>query len=597
MTSKPLSFWLLQVLLAISLVNVVTGSRLSQDAGPLTQEMTAEGESFEEQAELTSAQSVPSIALDDDEISILRKDRRRERKAWRRDNDDEQMDFAVVTDQTTLRNVIGGTTLPSLTAGKSATVAPRVRTEVVTPEEMFDTDEYNPERYYSSFQQLQQTVLTTEYPVYEREDWDEIEEYTAPFTSETMLGDMDDNDETDLWPLNQAQPVITTTEPVNASYSLRRFRSAVNSEDTDEIVKTTLLQETQILNPSEVTDNLSVATDAQTLQTITNPIVRDLDDLPDDADDDGSDPSDGDLEFLLVTSFTENTVGSGKVWVIPKDSDDRDNGFVLIGGLQRPVGVCFDVNNEFLYVVDLTSENTGSIYQYEIDWDDDDKFELSKPEYTVVYEGRSPYDCAVDEYGNLFFVDPSANQVNMINYLDLWSGFLNQQIVLYSAVDDLVVSRPIAIDTYEKKKVYWLNSENQNTNGLLITAPGRSEFMSDRRPTASVRDTREPFGMAASDDYVYYTLEDGSVWAYDRDDKDKVKMKTSGVLSQPRGVCYGDDHIYVVDHSSGTIYRMDDDGDLETPDPFIRVEGAYNIHCVNYGEFLLLGLSILLGLA
>lgn len=600
MISTPPPVRLFLSFLCLSLLTGATAT-LSKQSSPgishSAQQLTAENQSFQDQASLTSAQSVPSIPLDDDEISTLRKDLRRERKAWRRDNDDSQIEFAVTApSQTTLREVIGGAGLPTVNAGQTVTVAPQIRTEVVSPAELFDEDEYNPERYYYAFQQVQQTVTTREYPVYEREDWDEVEEYTAPFTSATMLGDMDDNDETDLWPLNQAQPVLNTVEPANASYSLRRFRNAVDSQDSDEVVKTTLLQQTQVLNPSEVLINLAVATDAQTQQTITNPLIRDTDDLPDDADDDGSDPSDGDLQYLLVTSFIDNTAGSGKVWVIPKDSDDRDKGFVLIGGLQRPVGVCFDVNNEFLYVVDLTSESAGAIYQYEIDWDDDDKFELKKPEYTVVYEGQSPYDCSVDEYGNLFFVDPSANQVNMINYLDLWSGFLNQQIVLYSAVDDLVVSRPIAIETYEKKKVYWLNSENGSSNGLMITAPGRSEFMSEKRPTASVRDSREPFGIAVSDNYVYYTLSDGSVWAYDREDKDQVKLKTSGVLGQPRGACYGDDHVYVADHASGTIYRMDDDGGFETPEPFIRVEGAYNVHCVNEGSWLALGVALLIGL-
>lgn len=587
--------------LSLSLLTGATATLSQQSSSStsyLAQQLTAESLSFQDQAALTSAQSAPSIPLDDDEIKTLNKDLRRERKAWRRDNDDMQIEFAVTApSQATLRAVMGGANLPTLNAGQTVTVTPQVRTEVVNPAELFDEDEYNPDRYYYAFQQVQQTVTTREYPVYEREDWDDVEEYTAPFTSATMLGDMDDNDETDLWPLNQARPVLNTFEPTNASYSLRRFRNAVDSQDIDEVVKTTLLQQTQVLNPLEVTNDLSVATDAQTLQTITNPLIRDTDDLPDDADDDGSDPSDGDLQFLLVTSFTDNTAGSGKVWVIPKDSDDRDDGFVLIGGLQQPVGVCFDVNNEFLYVVDLTSESSGAIYQYEIDWDDDDKFELKKPEYTVVYQGQSPYDCSVDEYGNLFFVDPSANQVNMINYLDLWSGFLNQHIVLYSAVDDLVVSRPIAIETYEKKQVYWLNSENENSNGLLITAPGRSEFMSDRRPTASVRDSREPFGIAVSDDYVYYTLSDGSVWAYDREDRDQVKLKTSGVMGQPRGACYGDDHVYVADHASGTIYRMKDNGSLETPDPFIRVDGAYNVHCVNEGSWLALGVALLLSLA
>jgi hypothetical protein len=50
---------------------------------------------------------------------------------------------------------------------------------------------------------------------------------------------------------------------------------------------------------------------------------------------------------------------------------DEEN-FSLITGLDRPVGMCFDNNNEFLYVVNPTFGDRGYICKFSIDWDDDD---------------------------------------------------------------------------------------------------------------------------------------------------------------------------------------------------------------------------------
>jgi 6-phosphogluconolactonase (cycloisomerase 2 family) len=70
----------------------------------------------------------------------------------------------------------------------------------------------------------------------------------------------------------------------------------------------------------------------------------------------------------------------------------------LIASLDKPVGMCFDNNNEFLYVVDPTFGDQGYIYQFSIDWDDDDNFMLKNTEYTMVYQGANPYSSSVDEY-------------------------------------------------------------------------------------------------------------------------------------------------------------------------------------------------------
>jgi 6-phosphogluconolactonase (cycloisomerase 2 family) len=110
------------------------------------------------------------------------------------------------------------------------------------------------------------------------------------------------------------------------------------------------------------------------------------------------------------------------VWAIPKD--DRDEGFALIQGLHQPTALCFDVNHDFLYVCDKTDANTGMIYQYEVDWDSDDTFELASHVYAEIYKGPAPTGCSIDEYGNMFF-STADDRIHIVSYLDLWSGFTN----------------------------------------------------------------------------------------------------------------------------------------------------------------------------
>ena len=74
----------------------------------------------------------------------------------------------------------------------------------------------------------------------------------------------------------------------------------------------------------------------------------------------------GFLNFVIVTAYSDDVGGSGEVNVL---TDIKSEGRHLIQGLEKPVNVCFDEENEFLYVLDAASDDKGFIYQYEIDWD------------------------------------------------------------------------------------------------------------------------------------------------------------------------------------------------------------------------------------
>jgi hypothetical protein len=317
-------------------------------------------------------------------------------------------------------------------------------------------------------------------------------------------------------------------------------------------------------------------------------VERDDDDAPTDIDEEGDDPADGKTEFILVTSFEDDVENTGKVWVIPED--DEDEGYVLISGLDAPVGVCFDVNNEFLYVVDATLTSTGQIYQYEIEWDDDDDFQIANNVYTVIYQGPRARDCSVDEYGNLYFTTDS-NEIHIVSYLDLWSGFTNQSNVIYNAESERI-SSPKGISVVDSEDIWFVNGADVETVGLLNLADAKTKFANSESIETKAVGVTVGYNVVASDDYVFFTSGD-TVYAYDIDDEE-LKPK-SRELHQPRGVAYGDDYLYVVDREDGTIYKIDaGDEDSELAENWIKITGAYGIFAVNSAGLLASVLLLLL---
>lgn len=171
---------------------------------------------------------------------------------------------------------------------------------------------------------------------------------------------------------------------------------------------------------------------------------------------------DGDLAYLLVTSFTEGEELSGKVWVI--DGGNPQESGLLLTGLSQPVGLCFDQNNSFLYAIDQALNGNGYIYQYEISWDKK-RFELSRPVYATIYQGAIVFSCSVDQYGNLFFTTDT-DKINMISFDDLWSGFQNRQVTIYDNKSSKV-SEPKGLDISEGDEIWYVNHSNTDHVGSL----------------------------------------------------------------------------------------------------------------------------------
>mgnify|MGYP000238004742 CR=1 FL=1 len=405
------------------------------------------------------------------------------------------------------------------------------------------------------------------------QDYDEdVPVFSTNWEDSEMIGDDTNNASSDLVTLTKVAP------EENGSISWSEIDNEEDIEDSD--------------NP-----NAKVSF----LQDTDNPLDRDDQAEPESSGDEGDDYMDGELEFLLATSFIENEEATGKVFVIPADEKDRDSSYELIGGLQRPTGICFDVNHDFLYVVEngLEGEN-GFIYQYEIDWDDNDKFTLARNIYVVVFEGTSPQDCKIDEYGNMFFVESSENQINMISYLDLYSGFKNKHYTIYEATDSsLKISTPVALDVIESKDIYFVNNENGADAGTVNQADAQTDTVNGKTIEVLVRNNNTPWGVTYTDEeLVFFSLDNGEVWAYDTQEEDNNQdmiIKSANFFKSPRGVCYGDGNVYVADYEKGGVYQLSDNSDEnEVPEEVIMIQGVYNMFCVNGAGELLLSVFMVL---
>jgi sugar lactone lactonase YvrE len=458
--------------------------------------------------------------------------------------------------------------------------------------EVFQTDEDDLElkRSDSNFEDADEDDLP------ERRDYEDIE----GFLNEGQKGDFDEDSpsDSDIYSLYRVETSIHTID-VSGERLVEDTDDEIIFDDHEDRaqnrgIKSLLEVSDENAELYNINTNSNLANNGQSQFIVSSELSRDKDDLADDVDDDGDDPSEGETVYLLVTSFVSGEKGTGLVWAVPEDEDDKEDAYVLISGLNNPTGVCFDINNDFLYVVDPGHDEKGYIFQYEVSWDDDgDEFRLSSQKYAVVYEGSVPFDCTVDEYGNLFFVERTYDQVNMINYMDLWAGISNQHYTLYDGRDDNgYVSKPVSLEVYESDDLYVVNNEDGRNSGVLVKGDAESNFLTQAELKPLAKISEGGWGVAVSDDYVYFTTKEGNVWVMDSDDESELEIKTRFFID-PKGICYGDDEVYVVDRERGQIYVMDDDNDEEEePELYLEIQNAYDVFCVNGAYGLTVAMAV-----
>ena len=402
------------------------------------------------------------------------------------------------------------------------------------------------------------------------DDWTPEKYLHYPETYENgQVGDFTDNEKTDLEPLELGASHNIELDPVKVyDFDDEELEHAVSADDIDDGSH----------NPAapHVFKEHKFLTETASEARLAG-FARDDDEIPD-FDDREDDHNDGNTLYLLVTSFEDQKKHSGKVWVV--DEDNNDDGWTLIAGLDRPEAVCFDINHEFLYVADTGYGKDGHIYQYEIDYDDDgdpDSFELRKKTYAIVYKGTPANSCSVDEYGNLFFSTVN-DMIHIVSYLDLWSGFTNQHTTLYDGSNGKI-SGIQGLDVRESEDIYYVNSKNTNTIGILNKADAKASHLNSGDIDVRVMSNEAAHGIACSD-YLCYFITDNQVFAYDVDD-DSLRLKTTG-LKQARGITWGDDTLWIADHKTNEIYKIEADNDAEEwMERWLMIPGAYGVYAIN----------------
>ena len=320
------------------------------------------------------------------------------------------------------------------------------------------------------------------------------------------------------------------------------------------------------------------------LESVNSP--WDADEIPSSINDSGDNYYSGSTYFLLVTTFIEDDPGSGKLWVVPVDQKMREYSYEIIVGLDRPTGSCFDVNHNFLYIVDNGFNGTGYIYQYEIAWDADEEFILSRDVYAIVYEGVKPFDCKIDKYGNMFFLEAEYDTINIISYLDLYSGFTNMNYTIYSS--DPYVSYPVSLDVINSEDIYYSNHYNGDEVGSVVRADAKTEYINGGEVDILVKNVYRTWGVThTKKNLVFFALDNGDIWTVNDNNPNKLNLKNQNILIQPRGMSYGDHYVYVAEYANGTIWRFNDNIHEEMPQMIIRIEGAYSVFCVSFSKIIM----------
>ncbi|CAG9310715.1 unnamed protein product [Blepharisma stoltei] len=331
------------------------------------------------------------------------------------------------------------------------------------------------------------------------------------------------------------------------------------------------------------------------LQDAQNPLERDESEIPSSIDEHGDDYNDGDLLFVLATTFIDGESGTGKIWVIPTDEEDKENSYSLIVGLERPTGLCLDVNHNFLYVVDNGDDIEGYIYQYEVLWSDDDYMILDRNVYVVIYQGKTPYDCKIDQYGNMYFLNSETDEISMISYLDLYSGFTNMNYTIYQADENNnKINSPVALEVIDSEYIYFVNNADGDTAGTLNKAKTTTESVNEETIESLVYNKYPAWGVAYTDDNrIFFSLDTGEIWSVDTQDTTKLYEKTIEPMNNPRGMCHGDGKVYVADQELGEIVMFNTNDEKEDPKSFVKIQGVYMTFCVNSAYGLIVSLFII----
>ncbi|OMJ85628.1 hypothetical protein SteCoe_13044 [Stentor coeruleus] len=305
----------------------------------------------------------------------------------------------------------------------------------------------------------------------------------------------------------------------------------------------------------------------------------------------GVDYHEGDKQHIILTTFINDKPDTGKVWTYSFENPDKIRS--ILEGFQRPTGVCYDVNHDFMYVVDKGFDSgEGFIYQYQMNRKDD-YLDLANGVYVVVYTG-TPSDCKVDPYGNLYLLDSAASSISFIAYADLYFGYTNAYTTYYvQNEDNTIIDSPYALDLISNEDIYFINNNPDPTVSTLNLAEAEVDEINGEDILELVEeDEAVAWGVSVAGNIVYYSLDSGEIKGYNIERK-TVAVYSSDFFIAPRGLSYGDGKVYVADNGEGALYSMDYKSDSK-PKLIFYAQAINSVFCVNGASGLVLALGLLL---
>lgn len=303
-------------------------------------------------------------------------------------------------------------------------------------------------------------------------------------------------------------------------------------------------------------------------------LQRDSESAPSDSSAKGNEYQDGELSLLLVTTFLANATGTGKV--VAFDAYNPENYIELLNGFEKPTGVCYDVNHDFLYVVESSGNNSG-IYQFQVERSKT-SMKFANGVYVIVYYGN-PLDCKVDGYGNLYFTDKSDQSIKKMTYSDLYFGYTNTEITVYSYTYG--IDQPASLELVESKSLYFVNTGNSTNDGTVNVANVQIDEENSKDIDVLVQETFPAAGIAVTDKRIFYSLSTGAIKSYNRENKEVYTY--SRELDEPKGICSSDGKVFALDYSQGMIFVGNDEF-TDDMDLFLYVQAPYSCFCLNWKE-------------
>jgi hypothetical protein len=154
------------------------------------------------------------------------------------------------------------------------------------------------------------------------------------------------------------------------------------------------------------------------------------------------------------------------------------------------------------------------------------------------------------------------------------------------------LSSVTGLDVVDSDDLWFTNQKNTPKSGVLNRTKAKTATLNKEGITSVVLSDESAYAVSVSDDYAFFTT-DTQLFMYDIDETE-VQLLSFG-FGAARGVSYGDDRVYVADHATGEVFKVKIDSDYgeSEVDSWVQIEGAFGIHCINFGAQLFSALALM----